>query len=375
MAYINNKLKALFLHNVKCGGSYVKKILMDYYGFEGLFIENHKDADINSNNKIDNCKYLILNQYKGIKKYENFFIFTFVRNPYDKIYSAYLYLKRKLREENFEKIHNIQENKDFFIDFNTFIRNYKKINITAYFHAFVTQYEHVSDSSGNIKINFIGKLENIDNDLLNILSILKIDCINHDHELFFEKKINKLSDDNFNIAFDYNEESFKFVNDFFAIDFELFGYKKYNTINEFRQCYDERIKKSKINNYHLIENNAISELENKNIIYDLYKSILKLRYGLSEEEKFFDKIKKIINIMLLSIHDNAISENVLEIIKIKDSIIEKNKNEIKIMNTRIFDLIKNNYCVHECKNCNISFFNTDSFNSHIIICKNKLKEK
>ena len=204
---------------------------------------------------------------------------------------------------------------------------------------------------------------------------MKIDCINHDHELFFEKKINKLSDDNFNIAFDYNEESFKFVNDFFAIDFELFGYKKYNTINEFRQCYDERIKKSKINNYHLIENNAISELENKNIIYDLYKSILKLRYGLSEEEKFFDKIKKIINIMLLSIHDNAISENVLEIIKIKDSIIEKNKNEIKIMNTRIFDLIKNNYCVHECKNCNISFFNTDSFNSHIIICKNKLKEK
>ena len=309
MAYINNKLKALFLHNVQCGGSYVRKILMDHYDFEGFFIENHIDSDINYNNKMDNCKYLILNQYKGIKKYEDFFIFTFVRNPYDKLYSAYLYLKNILKEENFKKIHNIQENKDFFVDFNTFIRNYKKVSITAYFHAFVTQYEHLSDSTGNIKINFIGKLENIDNDLLNILSILKIHHINHDHELFFERKMNKLSDDDFNIAFDYNEESFEFINEHFAIDFELFGYKKYNTLKEFRDYYDERIKKLKINKYDLIENNSTSELENKNVIYDLYKSILKLRYGLSEEERFFNKIKEIIDIMLLAFHEKNNQDN------------------------------------------------------------------
>jgi len=396
MAYINNKLKALFLHNVKCGGSYVRKILIDHYSFEGFFIESLTDCDISNNNKMDNCKYLILNQYKGIKKYEDFFIFTFVRNPYDKIYSAYKYLKQKIKDGNFKKIHNVKENNNFFSDFNTFVRNYKNVNIVSEFHAFITQYDHLSDLSGNIVINYIGKLENIDNDILNILSILKIENINHDHELFFERKLNKLSDDKINIAFDYNEESFNFVNEHFHKDFELFGYKKYNSLNEFRQEYDERIKKipksyendfKYLSKYDLIENNSISELEleNKNIVYDMYKSIIKLRYGLSEEEKFFNKIKDIINIMFLSFNENIkdndritinyFNEDILEIIKIKESIIEKNKNEIKRMNTNIFYLLKNyNSVIHNCYKCNLFFYNTTAFNSHMIICKNKLKD-
>lgn len=399
MAYLNNKLKSLFLHNVKCGGSYIRKLLIEQYNFEGIFIEDHADADRNYDEPLENCKYLFLNQYNGIKNYDEYFIFTFVRNPYDKLYSAYSYLKKLFKEENYKKIKNLEENREYFKDFNTFIKNYKKVNVISFFHAFMRQYEHLSDLSETIRINYIGKLENIDSDFLNILSILGINEIKHDRELFLDVRINKQTNDNFNIAFEYNEESFNFVNEYFAKDFELFQYEKYSSLSELREQYDKRIAKKETDysfNYENIiikrqkefieyEGNSMNDLdfENQNSAVNIYKSIIKLKYGVSESVKFYQNINKIVRFLFMVNSENKQEEHIKnlekqidEIIETNNCIIEKNKKEITSLTEKAFLLIKNhNQKKHLCKKCNYSLFNITALNAHILSCKNKIKER
>jgi len=386
MAYINNKLKAIFLHNVKCGGCYIRKILMEHYNFEGIFIEDHAEFSNSLDDPtISNCKYLFLNQYRGLRHLSNYFTFTFVRNPYDKLYSAYNYLKQELKKTNYGRIKSVEENKEYFTDFNTFVKNHKQVNAISQFHAFVTQQDCLSDLSGNVILNYIGRLETIDIDLLCILNILNIDDIKHDDVLFFEKKINKSSDETFNIAFDYNEESFNFVNKYFENDFKLFQYRKYESLNEFREEYEKKIREN--NATHCLApipspNSFV--LENGNVlqILELYRSATVLKYGIAEQERICEKTNRIIeelfyNEFQISISKLGFSEvnrNFIELFKNQQNVTERNKREIHHINKKICTLIRDGAVVNTCTSCNVSFYNYLSYFSHIIICKNKLKE-
>lgn len=386
MAYINNKLKAVFLHNVKCGGCYIRNILLEYYNFEGIFIEDHAHlTNCVDERAASNCKYLFLNQYKGVQTLSKYFIFTFVRNPYDKLYSAYNYLKQELTKTNYERIKSVEENKEYFTDFNTFVKNHKQVNAISQFHAFITQRDCLSDLSGNIMLNYIGRLETIDIDLLCILNILNIDDIKHDNVLFFEKKINKSSDETFNIAFDYNEESFNFVNKYFEDDFKLFQYKKYNSLNEFREEYEKKIKEN--NPTHCLApipapNSFVLENENILQILELYRSAISLKYGIAEQERICEKTNKIIeelfyNEFQISISKLGFSEtnrNFIELFENQQIVTERNKREIHRINKKICTLIRDSAVINICTSCNVSFYNHLSYFSHIIICKNKLKE-
>jgi hypothetical protein len=90
------------------------------------------------------------------------------------------------------------------------------------------------DFSGNVNIHFIGRCENLNNDLLDILTILGVDEILHTSELFHDCKLNQSVSRDINIANEYNEETFHFVNDYFDMDFHLFKYEKYKTFEEFK---------------------------------------------------------------------------------------------------------------------------------------------
>ena len=72
---INHKHKFIFIHINKCGGTSIDKV------FSGKF-RGHKKA----------FDYKKLNP----KEFENYFKFTFVRNPWDRVVSFYHYqMKRK----------------------------------------------------------------------------------------------------------------------------------------------------------------------------------------------------------------------------------------------------------------------------------------
>ena len=257
MVYINHNNKAIYIHIPKCGGCYIRDVLKNKYGFHEITINKHCNYD----EFIDNTKNILLenekNEYykhsinkmgkyrffyshQDINKdiFDNYFKFTFVRNPYTKIISAYLYLKRVLYESKDENvIKTFPENKDYFVNFKTFIQNYDKINIVSYCHAFITQYEQLVDFSNNICFNYIGKQENLDTDLLNILTILNITNISHEDYLHFNIRHN-VSNNEFNDIYEYYDETiFLFINKHFEKDFEVFNYKKFDTFEEFTNIY------------------------------------------------------------------------------------------------------------------------------------------
>jgi mannosyltransferase OCH1-like enzyme len=250
---INYDLRAIFFHNVKCGGNSVKDILKKN-DFIETCIEDHENyinfvddetyikdiKDKHTIRKMGKYRYFYSHQYANKLYMENFFKFIFVRNPYTKIVSAYLYLKRRMKKDN-NTIRGMPDNIDYFEDFNIFIKNYKNVNNISYFHAFICQYENIIDFSNNINFQYIGRLENITNDLDAIFKILNIENTFNN-----EKKMNESTYEK-NIEDYYNEDSFHFVNTFFEKDFEIFGYIKYNTFEEFKNGFMRNMKNAEYN--------------------------------------------------------------------------------------------------------------------------------
>lgn len=245
--FINYEYNAIFFHNVKCGGNFICDILHNY-NFNEICADDHYNyinfvddesyiKDIKYKHTIRKLgKYRYFYSHQDINKefINKFFKFIFVRNPYTKILSAYLYLKRKLFKTSDNTINKLEENPEYFIDFNIFVKNYKNVNNISFFHAFIPQFEQIIDFSNNSCFEFIGKTEQLNDDLMDIFTFLNI---NNVMEIFNKKKCNESIYEK-DITEYYNEESFYFVNEFFKKDFEIFSYKKYETFHEFKTGFN-----------------------------------------------------------------------------------------------------------------------------------------
>jgi len=186
MCSINHDKKAIFIHIPKTGGSYVADILEKHYGFKKYYLQrpDHtqfcmgKDKSVKMHeNKIHGTlmyyqtspyinKIMKMNQ----EKWNSYFIFTFVRNPYDKIVSGWNYCNK----------YNI-EFKDYInIDFNT--------NDYDYWHVFMPQIRHVIGTKGKNRADFIGYYEDLEQHLRVALQKIKIENITHQPYLKNEKK-------------------------------------------------------------------------------------------------------------------------------------------------------------------------------------------
>jgi hypothetical protein len=252
--FINHDLKAIFLHNPKCGGAYVRSILTCQYGFEFIagedihqhyesFFDNSihvkldEDTDSHTIRKKGLWRYYVSHQNTQKRYFENYFVFTFVRNPYDRLFSAYNYLYNMLlMSPNKDKIRGSYEKIEYLESFEKFVENREMVNNISFFHAFIPQYEHLVDEFGKIKVQYIGRQENLDNDLLEIFSILDVRELHHTPIFSKNIRMNSSNNNNKNLLSEkYTEEIFNFVNSHFANDFEIFGYKKYKTFEEFQQ--------------------------------------------------------------------------------------------------------------------------------------------
>lgn len=153
-----------------------------------------------------------LNMY-GVAKYSAYFKFTFVRNPYHRVYSAYNFLLQggvNSSDEKFAKLHLSQ-----FENFEDFVLNGldKSQDIQKWIH-FVPQYEFVC-IDGNLAVDFVGRYENIEKDYKYIANVLGI-----------EKKLTHLnsssgSKENKEV---YNSKMAYVIEKIYKKDFELFNY-------------------------------------------------------------------------------------------------------------------------------------------------------
>lgn len=253
MCSINHELKAIYIHIPKTGGLYIEHILEKYYGFTVLAKKNelhsyfiNKDKNIVYNNNYDKEGMLTLSK-KGIYRYcsisnyfnfilemddtkwNNYYKFTFVRNPYDKIFSAWKYCKKinyykkDFKDFVFESFDSCIDQEDFHN------KNY------LYFHGFITQYEHLLNKYKLLDINYIGRFENLNNDLILILKKIGITNILHDEYIKKNIKINEsfINEDNKIIRYYqyYDNNILKKVNNLFFDDFKKFNYKIFETID------------------------------------------------------------------------------------------------------------------------------------------------
>ena len=110
--------------------------------------------------------------YYGEKVFNSLYKFCFVRNPYDRLFSAYTFLKEggiNSLDSNFSNSY-LQE----FANFDEFVlKGLEKEEIMNWVH-FKPQYTFVCDENDDIIMDFVGKMENLKADFNTVCKHLNI---------------------------------------------------------------------------------------------------------------------------------------------------------------------------------------------------------
>lgn len=185
--------RTIFIHIPKTAGvSLVKSIFGD------VTLEGHRSVSF----------------YKQVfgTKYSDFFTFTIVRNPWERLYSAYKFLEKggmNTHDKNaFEAHLSIYKN------FECFVLNGLNKKIIWEIMQFIPQYDFVCDNNGKIIVDYVGKFENLKKSVNEINDILNLNF-----ELEHHNKTNKK-----NYKDIYTTEMIEKVHHIYQKDIDIFEY-------------------------------------------------------------------------------------------------------------------------------------------------------
>lgn len=201
---ISYKYKCIFIHITKCGGTTIDCVFRNKFFGHGKAIQYKNGTPHLNDNTIGSGP---ITQYNDSANFfDEFFKFTFVRNPWDRIVSFYFYHK--------------QRNFDYYdfnkISFKKFTLNYlytqpmqTPLNINQCI-------DWITDENGNILIDFIGKFENFQEDFNIICDKIGIPRQELPHK-------NKSKHKHYTEY--YDDETRSIVAEKYAKDIEYFGYE------------------------------------------------------------------------------------------------------------------------------------------------------
>lgn len=196
----------------------------DYYkdGFKEtgcLFIHIPKAAGTSISHALygENVGHYTAGFYKDLsaREYDKYFKFAIVRNPWDRVVSAYKFVKQggtelvsPLPDDDFQS--------DEFKSFDVFVKNWlTRVDLKKKDVVFQPQYWYVCDDSGQIIVDYIGKLEKL-NEVSEVVS-KKLG-----RELIIPE-LNK-SDRKTDYRSYFDEETKEIVAELYRKDIQLFGY-------------------------------------------------------------------------------------------------------------------------------------------------------
>lgn len=239
MCSINHEWKAVYVHIPKNGGLYVQTVLEKFYGFKTYYFTREDHVEFNEHaclqpKQTDNKGFIFLRK-KGIlryymtspefsemsgmdeEKWQTYRKFTVLRNPYDKLVSAWRYLTRPSEED------------DPPTKFREFLESELSCSDYDYTHAFITQKDHLL----GLPMDFYCRFENLNHDLVEVLLQLGCKAISHAKFILDGVKINAGSS-SASYASIYTQETLDLANQLLKEDFEVpeYAFKKQCTMDE-----------------------------------------------------------------------------------------------------------------------------------------------
>ncbi|GAA5495204.1 hypothetical protein Rhal01_01379 [Rubritalea halochordaticola] len=221
---ISHKYKCIFIHIPKCAGTSVEQALGHIGDYKGRDEQDHRslrmiekpvDIQVMLSSKENVGHYLkgVYYKYKAPGnpnnklvvnhlQYEDYYKFSFVRNPWHRAYSAY---SNVIRDSFHMKKYQVDED----ITFRDFLKRFMGVGFLR------EQLYWLKDYRGNLPYDFIGRFENLTDDFAKVTSDLGCDNLMLPHKI----KGNNVS---FQTAFD--DESIELIAEFYKEEIELFGY-------------------------------------------------------------------------------------------------------------------------------------------------------
>lgn len=189
---ISHKHKFIFVHINKTGGTSLNRCL-------GKFCEEPQRGHPRIEEYIKEA-----NEKHGA---DNYFKFSFVRNPWDKLLSTYFYRTQILSDEKAKSV-----------SFRDWIVNSTKKEKISFLDCLAhrPQLDWIADKNENLKVDYVGRFENLEKDFNTIC-----DKIGIPRQKLPHAKITKHQ----HYSEYYDKETRKIVADKFKKDIEYFGYE------------------------------------------------------------------------------------------------------------------------------------------------------
>ena len=193
LLHVFSEKKQIFIHIPKTAGISVVKAF-----FGDVTLEGHRSVYF----------------YKQVfgQDLSNFFTFTFVRNPWDRLYSAYKFLQKggiNIHDKNAFDMYLSEYN-----DFEDFVLNGLNEKILFEITHFIPQFKFVCDENGTILVDYIAKFEDIENEILELNSLMKTKVKLEYHNVNIKKSYTEI----------YSPEMIEVVKRIYKKDIDIFEY-------------------------------------------------------------------------------------------------------------------------------------------------------
>jgi hypothetical protein len=202
---INHKNKYIFVHVPKTAGVSILSSVNEGGGMWDNVMGHTPISEIRKRHR---------------KEYDEYFKFAFVRNPWDRIVSAFHFLTNGGRGNEEDQKRQKYLIKNYNGDFKKFIKSLPlkkylvKLN-TFYSLHFLEQTYWLCDERGNIDVDFVGKFENLKDDFKRVCKCGGIKSA----EL---SRHNKSTHNHYTKY--YDEEMINIISELYEKDISLFGY-------------------------------------------------------------------------------------------------------------------------------------------------------